>query len=49
MCAPLARAGTSAQAMADAIVGASARHGGAGNDDVAVVVVRVVGDTMASR
>jgi hypothetical protein len=34
--------------MADAIVEASARHGGAGNDDVAVLVIRVVGDTLAA-
>jgi serine phosphatase RsbU (regulator of sigma subunit)/DNA-binding response OmpR family regulator len=42
---PLARAGADAQAMADAIVDAAARHGGAGNDDVAVLTIRVVGDT----
>jgi serine phosphatase RsbU (regulator of sigma subunit) len=46
--APLARAGGDARAMADAVVEAAARHGGAGNDDAAVLVIRVVGDPLAA-
>lgn len=44
---PLARAGAGAQAIADTIVETAARHGGAGTDDVAVLAIRVVGDTLA--